>query len=69
MSHIHFQPPLTRARCPRLARNADEPGAPDADVEAEDEGDEEGPQARAEHEGDVIDETIFTFESFELVSG
>ncbi|KAH8980680.1 timeless-domain-containing protein [Lactarius akahatsu] len=30
------------------------------------EGDEEGQQARAQHEGDVIEETIFTFESFEL---
>ncbi|KAH9007386.1 timeless-domain-containing protein [Lactarius deliciosus] len=49
------------------ARNAEEPGVPDADVEAEeDEGDEEGQQARAQHEGDVIEETIFTFESFEL---
>ncbi|KAI9452046.1 timeless-domain-containing protein [Lactarius psammicola] len=48
------------------ARNAEEPGVPDADVEAEEEGDEEGPQARAQHEGDVIEETIFTFESFEL---
>jgi hypothetical protein len=37
-------------------------------VEAEEEGEEEGPDARAQHEDDVIDETIFTFESFELVS-
>ena len=55
-------------RCPRLiylARNADEPGVPDADVEPEEEGEDD---ARAQHEDDVIDETIFTFESFELVS-
>ncbi|KAH9046637.1 timeless-domain-containing protein [Lactarius hengduanensis] len=39
------------------ARNAEEPGVPDADVEAEeDEGDEDGQQARAQHEGDVIEE-------------
>ncbi|KAH9060235.1 timeless protein-domain-containing protein [Lactarius vividus] len=49
------------------ARNAEEPGVPHADVEAgEEEGDEEEQQARAQHEGDVIEETIFTFESFEL---
>ncbi|KAI9438072.1 timeless-domain-containing protein [Lactarius indigo] len=49
------------------ARNAEQPGVPDADVEAEEEeGAEEGQQARAQHEGDVIEETIFTFESFEL---
>jgi replication fork protection complex subunit Tof1/Swi1 len=64
ISCFPFPNPLT----PSLARNADEPGVPDADVEAEEEGEEEGPQARAQHEGDVIDETIFTFESFELVS-
>jgi hypothetical protein len=51
-----------------LARNADEAGVPDAEVEAEGEGEEEGSGARAQHEDDVIDETIFTFESFELVS-
>ena len=55
-------------RCPRfiyLARNADGSGVPDADVEPEEEGEDD---ARAQHEDDVIDETIFTFESFELVS-
>lgn len=47
------------------ARNADEAAVPDADVEEEEERDEE---ARAQHEDDVIEEMIFTFESFELVS-
>ena len=63
---------LTLARLfPRKARNAEGPGVPDVEgeaVEEDEEGEDEGPQARARHEGDVIEETIFTFESFELVS-
>jgi replication fork protection complex subunit Tof1/Swi1 len=54
MYPLQFSSPLMS-----VARNAEE---------QEEEGDDDGPQARAQHEGDVIEETIFTFESFELVS-
>ncbi|KAF8265674.1 timeless protein-domain-containing protein [Lactarius quietus] len=65
-SYVRKRAKPKRKRPKAKGRNAEEPGVPDADVEAEEEGEEEGPHARAQHEGDVIDETIFTFESFEL---